>query len=129
MRLTRSLSLLLLLIYNATGILLAQERWRTYLSYGATVEVAETASHLFALSEEGTLLSIQKNDHTNQRIYGREDGLSEAQPAHIAYAPSAQTLLLPVGDDRPHARDRYPSRGRPQALLRDPRLPAQGNLD
>ena len=65
MRLTRSLSLLLLLIYSATGILVAQERWRTYLSYGATVEVAETASHLFALSEEGTLLSIQKNDHTN----------------------------------------------------------------
>ena len=87
MRLTRSLSLLLLLIYSATGILVAQERWRTYLSYGATVEVAETASHLFALSEEGTLLSIQKNDHTHQRIYGREDGLSEAQPAHIAYAP------------------------------------------
>ena len=94
MRLTRSLSLLLLLIYSATGILVAQERWRTYLSYGATVEVAETASHLFALSEEGTLLSIQKNTPTNQRIYGREDGLSEAQPAHIAYAPSVQTLLL-----------------------------------
>ena len=94
MRLTRSLSLLLLLIYSATGILVAQERWSTYLSYGATVEVAETASHLLALSEEGTLLSIQKNDHTHQRIHGREDGLSEAQPAHIAYAPSAQTLLL-----------------------------------
>lgn len=94
MCLARRLSLFLLLIYSATTILVAQGRWRTFLSYGATVAVAETPTELYALSQEGTLLAFPKDAPEAARTYAREDGLSEAHVAAIAYAPEAGTLLL-----------------------------------
>lgn len=93
MRFARSLATLLFLAYSCVS-LGAQELWRTYLSYGSTAQVAETPELLFALSEEGTLLSFPKGHPQEQRTYGREDGLSEAQAQQIAYAEGVGRLLI-----------------------------------